>query len=513
MPVDHTVERRTGLSHVCATFAAMDIAIVGRPNVGKSALFNRLAGRRIAIVHDQPGITRDRISATCQIGGKTVRLWDTGGIAGAGETQLTAEVQAEAARAMKESDLILLVMDGQDGLNPMDRELARRVRKLQKPVLILVNKIDDPKHEARVDEFSALGFGNAMAISAAHGRGMTELRQKIDGFLGPSKKAEHRIPNTEHGTPNGQIRGTEQPVAIAMVGRPNAGKSSLINALLRDRRTIVSEIPGTTRDSIDIEYERDGRRYLFIDTAGIRQRSRHSSSVEVFSVMRAERTIARADICVLVVDAAEGIKAQDRRVAALIQKARKACVVVLNKWDLARHTVIPNVVERSRKRYSKASAAAFLDSTRNDRVAERKGMESAISHARAELFFIDYAPVLVTSALTREHATRLFKMMERIRRAGARHVGTGKLNRALRAAFAANPPPMVKGNRLKLFYAAQSGGDESRPLAPAEFVLFVNSPRLLTQPYARFLEAKIREIEPYPGLPVLLRCRPRSEKL
>ncbi len=446
----------------------MNIAIAGRPNVGKSALFNRIAGRRIAIVHGQAGITRDRISAKCEIGGKTFRLWDTGGIVGAGETQLTDEVRASAELAMAESDLILLVVDGQDGVNPMDRELARLIRKLHKPVLLLVNKIDDPKHEPRADEFSALGFEDVFPISAAHGRGVPELFEKIENFL-PAADLKAQISNLTH------------PIAVAILGRPNAGKSSLINALLGDRRAIVSEIPGTTRDAVDIEYEREGKRFLFIDTAGIRARSKHSSSVEVFSVMRAEKTITRADICVLVIDAAEGIKAQDRRIAALIQNARKACVIVLNKWDLVR---------TNRK--------------------QRQTMEAVIANARAELFFIDYAPVLVTSALTGEHADKIFKMIERIRRAARAHIGTGKLNRALRAAFAANPPPMVKGKRLKLFYATQSSGNESREFAPPEIVLFVNSPRLLTQPFARFLEAKIRELEPYPGLPILLTCRART---
>ena len=446
----------------------MNIAIAGRPNVGKSALFNRIAGRRIAIVHGQPGITRDRISAKCEIGGKTFRLWDTGGIVGAGESQLPDEVRASAELAMAESDLILLVVDGQDGVNPMDRELARLIRKLHKPVLLLVNKIDDPKHETRADEFSALGFEDVFPISAAHGRGVPELLEKIENFL-PAADLKAQISNLTH------------PIAVAILGRPNAGKSSLINALLGDRRAIVSEIPGTTRDAVDVEYEREGKRFLFIDTAGIRARSKHSSSVEVFSVMRAEKTITRADICVLVIDAAEGIKAQDRRIAALIQSARKACVIVLNKWDLVR---------TNRK--------------------QRQTMEAVIANARAELFFIDYAPVLVTSALTGEHADKIFKMIERIRRAARAHIGTGKLNRALRAAFAANPPPMVKGKRLKLFYATQSSGNESREFAPPEIVLFVNSPRLLPQPYARFLEAKIRELEPYPGLPILLTCRART---
>jgi len=457
----------------------MNIAIVGRPNVGKSALFNRIAGRRIAIVHGQPGITRDRISAKCEIGGKTFRLWDTGGIVGAGETQLTKEVRASAELAMAKSDLILFVVDGQDGVNPMDRELARLIRKLHKPVLILVNKIDHPKHEPRADEFSALGFENVFPISAAHGRGVPELLEKIENFL----PAADLKPQTSLRAVGSTSRSANlaHPIAVAILGRPNAGKSSLINALLRDRRAIVSEIPGTTRDAVDIEYEREGKRYLFIDTAGIRARSKHSSSVEVFSVMRGEKTIKRADICVLVIDAAEGIKAQDRRIAALIQNARKACVIGLNKWDLVR---------TNRK--------------------QRQTMEDVIANACAELFFIDYAPVLVTSARTGEHADKIFKMIERVRRAARAHIGTGKLNRALRAAFAANPPPMVKGKRLKLFYGTQSSGNESREFAPPEIVLFVNSPRLLTKPFARFLEAKIRELEPYPGLPILLTLRARS---
>jgi GTP-binding protein len=494
--------------------SAMNIAIVGRPNVGKSALFNRIARRRIAIVHGQPGITRDRISARCEIGGKIFKLWDTGGIVGAGETQLTGEVRASAELAMKESDLILFVVDGQDGLNPMDRELARLVRKLHKPILLLVNKIDDLKHQPRADEFSALGFENVFPLSAAHGSGVPELLEKIDNFL-PISDIKHQpslrarflpvglagrsvgstsrsanispspLPARRAYRPEGRLYEPEgkHPIALAIVGRPNAGKSSLINALLRDQRTIVSEIPGTTRDSVDIEYERGGKRYLFIDTAGIRARGKHSSSVEVFSVMRAEKTITRADICVLVIDAAEGIKAQDRRIAASIQKARKACVIVLNKWDLVR-----------------------------GHLKQRQIMEEAIANARAELFFIDYAPVLVTSALTGEDADRIFKMIERIWRAARAHIGTGKLNRALRAAFASNPPPMVKGKRLKLFYATQSGGDQSREFAPPEIVLFVNSPRLLTQPFARFLEAKIRELELYPGLPILLTLRARLDR-
>jgi GTP-binding protein len=442
------------------------VAIVGRPNVGKSALFNRIARRRIAIVHDQPGITRDRISVECEAEGKKFTLWDSGGVVGRGEPELTDDVHAAAERAMAESDLILFVVDAQAGLTPIDRELARFLRRQRKRVLLVVNKIDDPKHEPHAAEFSELGFDPPLLISAAHGHNVPELVAEI----------ACRLPKDQGEQPEEQLR-------IAIVGRPNAGKSSLINALLGDRRTIVNETPGTTRDAVDVAYMHGGKRYTLIDTAGIRARSKHSSSVEVFSVMRAEKTIKRADLCVLVVDAAEGVRAQDRRVAASIQKARKPCLVVLNKWDLVRPT--RNV---------------------------REAMEAVIATARAELFFIPYAPVLVTSALTGEHAERLFRLIEKVRRAAAAHIGTGKLNRALRDAFASNPPPMVSGKRLKLFYATQAPDETKHALAPPEFVLFVNSPRLLTDPFARFLEAKIRETEPYVGLPILLTLRAREQQ-
>jgi GTP-binding protein len=446
-----------------------NVAIIGRPNVGKSALFNRLAKRRIAIVHDQPGITRDRISAVVEANGNTFTLWDTGGIVGAGEKQLSKEVRTAAEGAIAESALILFLVDAQDGLNPMDKELARFLRKIGKPVFLVVNKIDDAKHENLVNEFTALGFETLFPISAAHGRGIAELTTAIANAL----------PNS----PQLLTPSTLQPLKIAIVGRPNAGKSSLANAILGDGRAIVSELPGTTRDAFDIEYERNNQSYVFIDTAGIRTRSKHSSSVEVFSVMRAEKTIKRADLCLLVIDATEGVRAQDRRIASLIQKARKPCIIVLNKWDM---------VARGHK--------------------SRDRMEQIIATARAELFFIEYAPVLVTSALTGQHSERIFHLIAKVQRSARVHIGTGKLNRALQAAFASNPPPMVSGARLKLFYAAQTGAGEKRELLPPEFVLFVNSPRLLTQPFARFLESKIREVEPYPGLPILLTLRPRQSE-
>ncbi len=445
-----------------------NVAIVGRPNVGKSALFNRLAGRTIAIVHDQPGITRDRLSAICPRGARPFTIWDTGGIGGAGESDLVTHVRDAADAAMRESDLILFVVDAQQGLTPIDEELARFLRRSRTPVVLVVNKIDDPKHENLEADFARLGFEQSIPMSAAHGRGLQDLLETIDRTLPPSAVS----------TPPSAI----PPLSLAIIGRPNAGKSSLINSILRDQRTIVSHLPGTTRDAVDVSYERDGRRFLLIDTAGMRARSKHSSSVEVFSVMRAERTIRRADLCVLVVDLAEGISAQDKRIAGLIQKAEKPCVLVLNKWDL---------------------------------VKPRRDVKGALlrltKDARERLFFLDYAPILVTSALTGEYVEQLFALIEKVERAAGKRIGTGVLNRLLRKAFTETPPPMVANRRLKLFYAAQTAGSLKRVIDPPEFVLFVNDPKLLGDTYARYLVARLREKQPYPGLPVRLKLRPRSE--
>src|SRR6266481_2302597 len=459
-----------------------NVAIVGRPNVGKSELFNCLVGRKIAIVHDQPGITRDRISAVCTRGGQPFVVWDTGGVGGAGESELSTEVRRAVEEAIRDSDLLLFLVDGKDGLSPLDQELARMLRKSQKPVVLVVNKIDTEKHENLAVDFASLGFSESLSISAAHGRGISDLIESIDQLL-PFPSAADQSLLTSH-----------QSLSIAIIGRPNVGKSSLINSIVRSERAIVSELPGTTRDAIDISYERDSQQFLFIDTAGMRRRGKHSSSVEVFSVMRAERSIRRADICILIVDLTSGVTAQDKRIAGLIQKARKAALVILNKWDLIK-----------------------------PKRGEWQTIRDLVEEARERIFFLDYAPVLVASARTGENVDRLFGMIGKIEQAATTRIGTGVLNRLMRAVFAANPPPMVKGRRLKLFYAAQAAGTRERSakgrihrrehLQPPEFVLFVNDPRLLTQSYARYLEARIRDAQPYSGLPIILTLRPRSQKL
>ena len=449
-----------------------NVAIVGRPNVGKSELFNRLIGRRIAIVHDQPGITRDRISAVCTRGSQPFIVWDTGGVAGVGESKLTAQVRRAVDGAIQDSDLLLFVVDAKDGLSPLDQELARMLRKSRKPVVLVINKIDHEKHENLAIDFASLGFPQSLSISAEHGRGISELLETVDRCLPAPLNIEHRTSNIQH------------PIAIAIIGRPNVGKSSLINSIIRSERAIVSELPGTTRDAIDISYQRNGQEFLFIDTAGIRRRGKHSTSVEVFSVMRAERSIRRADLCVLIVDLTMGVTAQDKRIAGLIQKARKAAIIVLNKWDLVKP-----------KRKEKQTIAQLVDET----------------HAR--IFFLDYAPVLIASALTGENIDKLFALIEKVRRAAQERIGTGVLNRLLRSAFAANPPAMISGRRLKLFYAAQASGNPEATLEPPEFAIFVNEPRLLTDTYRRYLEARIRKAQPFPGLPIILTLRPRAKSV
>src|ERR1044071_4138942 len=444
-----------------------NVAIVGRPNVGKSALFNRLIGRKIAIVHDQPGITRDRISAICTHGARPCVVWDTGGIFGAGEAELKKQVRGAAEEALRHSDLLLFVADAKEGLSPIDEELARNLRKFQKPVILVINKIDTEKHEALAAEFDALGFKSNIAISAEHARGISDLLDAIDRLL-PSPAGDPKT--TSHNS-----------LAIAILGRPNVGKSSFINSIVRSERVIVSQLAGTTRDPVYILYQHDGCNFVFIDTAGIRRHGKQSTSVEVFSAMRAERSIRRADLCVLIVDLTAGVTAQDKRIAGLIQAARKPAIVILNKWDLVK-----------------------------PRGNQKEAIARLIALTREQIFFLDYAPVLITSSSTGEHVSKLFGLIDKVQRAARQRLGTGVLNRLLRQAFEVSPPPHVRARRLKLFYAAQSKGKENQQLQPPEFVLFVNDPRLLSQTYRRYLESRIRDAQPFPGLPIVLTLRPRA---
>jgi GTP-binding protein len=392
------------------------VAIVGRPNVGKSALFNRLAGRKIAIVHDRPGVTRDRISAPSKSTATPCTLIDTGGIGATLDDGFGDQVAIEADIAMQTSDLILFIVDAHDGLTPIDQALAQKLRKAKPPVVLVLNKVDDPKHESAFSDFSRLGFKKHVFVSAEHGRNIGSLTDAIDEVIAPLAgeiEAETEIAE-------------KVGIKLAIVGKPNAGKSSLVNAILKDERTIVSDIAGTTRDAVDLPYTFGGEQFTLIDTAGLRPRGKRDDSVEVFSAMRTEKAIRRSDLCVLVIDLEAGISAQDRKIAQLILEEKKPCLIVLNKFDI----FMPK-------------------SGRGDK------LKVATDHVRRELFFLSYAPFVVCSAKTGSSVDQVLKESIKVRNSAQDVPTTGKLNRILQAAFQANPPPIDNKlrRRLKLYYA------------------------------------------------------------
>jgi GTP-binding protein len=450
------------------------VAIVGRPNVGKSALFNRLAGRRIAIVHDQPGVTRDRISAPSYTTKSPCTLVDTGGIGAPLDDGFGDAVNTEADIAMATADLIIFVVDAKDGITSIDQLLAQRLRKSKAPVQLVMNKADNTKQELIASDFAALGYGEGIPVSAELGKNLDQLADAIDAVMIPLNK-------------DIEIAGEEikkEGLKIAIVGRPNAGKSSLINAILKDERTIVSEIAGTTRDAVDIPYEFLGERHTLIDTAGIRRRTKMDSSVEVFSAMRAERSIRRADICLLVIDCAEGISAQDRKIARLIQNEKKPCLIVLNKFDIFHPSAGRSV-----------------------------RLEEATEHVRNELFFLAYAPYVCVSALKEQSIGLVFAKLAEIRKHAQEPITTGKLNRFLQEAFNKKPPQAKKGSkRLKLLYATTAVNDHYNAIPVPTYILFVNDKRLLQENYEQYLTNRLRESHPSPGIPITFSTRSRNTK-
>lgn len=454
------------------------VAIVGRPNVGKSAIFNRLAKRRIAIVHDQPGVTRDRISAPCMATTHPCTLVDTGGIGASLDDGFAAQVTLEADIALETADLILFVVDAQEGLTTIDQALSTKLRKSPAPVALVINKVDDPKHENAFAEMSRLGLGEGIAISAEHGRGFDRLVRAIDEAIAPlAGEIEEAVTES-----------VEAGIKLAVIGKPNAGKSSLVNAILEDERTIVSEIAGTTRDAVDLPYEFAGQRFTLIDTAGLRPRSRRDSSVEVFSAMRSERAIRRADLCLLVIDLASGVSSQDRKIAQLIVKEKKPCLIVLNKFDLF-HPGAP--------------------------MKERK--KEAETQVRRELFFLHYAPFVCVSAKEKTAIPTVLQTAISLRDTAQKVPGTGLLNRELQRAFEVNPPPTIgKGTkRLKLYYATCAVNEKYRTIPVPTFVLFVNDKTMMPPSYEQYLSNRLREAHPAPGIPVVfsVRSRRREEKL
>jgi GTP-binding protein len=465
------------------------VVIVGRPNVGKSALLNRLAGRSVAIVHDQPGVTRDRIRATVERNSRSYEFIDTGGI-GLFETAATPRVIARAVEnqvqaAIAAADIILMVVDGLEGLRPLDEEIASMLRKGGKPTWLVVNKLDLARHEDGATEFAQLGMQPVFHISAAHGRGIESLWDALEA-RNTATEADLLPQKVGRFTPIAAHAANPLP-RIAVVGRPNVGKSSLINRLVGDERLIVSEVPGTTRDSIDLEVELHGRPYVLTDTAGIRQKRKIRSSVEMYSRHWTERSIQGCDIALLMLDAVDGPTRQDREIAGLILQYHKPCIILVNKWDLN------ETREPSR---GKTSAR---------RIVSRSEYEKCL---RGSLPFLDYAPVLFISALQGYHASIIWKLIEEINAARRTRFTTGALNRTFTRAQDRLPPPMRHGLRLKIYYATQKVG-----MATPTFVLFINQARFWVNSYERYLMNQLRRENPLTGCPIVFELREHQARI
>ncbi|HEY5913024.1 MAG TPA: ribosome biogenesis GTPase Der [Verrucomicrobiae bacterium] len=487
------------------------IAIVGRPNVGKSALFNRIVGRRIAIVHDQPGVTRDRVSAEAEWSGRPFTLVDTGGI-GLLRREKAADAIARAALAQVElaieaAQVIVLVTDVQQGLVALDHEVAQRLRRSGKPVLVAVNKVDSYRAEPNVAEFARLGFDRVFPVSAIHGEGIEPLVEAALDLLPVSEVRSGAGGSEAAGEgPEGQVAeaaGETQagPLKLAIVGRPNVGKSSIINTLTQSDRVVVSPIPGTTRDAIDVpfEVETEGVRqqYVLIDTAGMRKTRRVDDSIEFFSVKRAEESIARCDIAILVLDAESGITEQDKKIADRIVEERKACIVAVNKWDLMDEAVRKAREEEIERRQAKANRRGPKLMTTLSEFGE---------WVQEKLFFLDYAPVIFTSARSGFNLERLLEAVRYVAAQLQQTIPTSILNRTLQDAVERRQPVSSHGHRLKFFYATQVNRK------PPTFLLFVNRAELFSAQYYKYLADQLRRAFGYEGCPIILapKARPKT---
>ncbi len=431
------------------------VVIVGRPNVGKSALFNRLVGRRTAIVEDIPGITRDRLHGRAVWRGREFEVVDTGGLLSHPTEPLQEQVQRQVARALEEADLVLFVVDARAGVLPEDRDIAQRLRESRRPVVLVANKADRPGHPG-VYEMYELGMGDPLAVSALHGLGISDLLDRVVELL-PAGEPEDRAPE----------------VPVAVVGRPNVGKSSLVNAILGEERVLVDAAPGTTRDAVDTPFVRGDRRFVLIDTAGLRRKARISDLVERYSVTRTLRAVDRAHVVVLVLDASQPPADQDQEIARLTSERGRALVLAVTKWDL----VSPSPEPR----------------------------DAILAPVRAAMRFVSYAPVVVTSAVRGWGIGALVDRVAEAADAHARRVATGPLNRVLAEAEAAHPPPTDgAGRHLKIYYATQPA------VRPPTIVLFVNDPDLVTEDYRRYLDARLRAAFDFRGTPLRLVFRARE---
>jgi GTP-binding protein len=484
------------------------IAIVGRPNVGKSALFNRIVKRRIAIVHDEPGVTRDRVTVEAEWNGKSFTLVDTGGI-GLLRREKSEDVIVKAALeqveiAIDAASAIILVVNVQEGVVPLDREVAQKLRTSGKPILVAINKVDTSLAEKNMDEFSRLGFEKMFPVSAIHGEGIQNLMDAATACL-PVQTAEPEVPDTEvleaTGEADAPVRRKKGPLRLAIVGRPNVGKSSIINALTKSERVIVSPIPGTTRDSVDVpfEVETEGGRekYVLVDTAGIRKTRSIDDSVEFFSVQRSEESISRCDIAILVLDAEAGILEQDKKIADRIVENRRACILVVNKWDLFEQDIREKRKEEIISREKKENRSAPKKMTTLGEFGE---------WVQEKLFFLDYAPVIFTSAKSGFHLDRLLEAVRYVAAQLQQKVPTSILNRTLHDAVEKRQPVSAAGHRLKFYYATQVRQ------SPPAFLLFVNRDELFSDPYKKYLAGEMRRAFGYEGCPITFvpKARPKT---
>lgn len=431
------------------------IAIVGRPNVGKSTIFNRIAGERISIVEDTPGVTRDRIYTTGEWLGREFSIIDTGGI-DLGDEPFMDQIKHQAEIAIDEADVIIFVASGREGITDADELVAKILYRSNKPVILAVNKVDNPEMRNDIYEFYALGLGDPFPVSGSHGLGIGDVLDE----------AVKHFPNTSE-------EEDEDTIKFSLIGRPNVGKSSLINAILGEDRVIVSDIEGTTRDAIDTYFEsEEGQKFLMIDTAGMRKRGKVYESTEKYSVMRAMRAIERSDIVLMVLNAEEGIRKQDKRVAGYAHEAGRGIIIVVNKWDTVKKDT----------------------NTMRDFEAE----------IRDEFQYLDYAPIIFVSALTKQRLNKLPELIETVSMNQNLRIPSALLNDVVMDAVAINPTPTDKGKRLKIFYATQVA------VKPPTFVIFVNEEELMHFSYARFLENQIRKAFTFEGTPIKIIPRRRK---
>ena len=435
------------------------VAIVGRPNVGKSMLFNKLCGQRLSIVEDTPGVTRDRLYAECEWCGRSFNIVDTGGIEPSADTEILNFMRRQAEIAIQNATVIVFLCDIKTGLTASDQEVANMLLRSRKPVVLAVNKMDQVgPTNPDIYEFYNLGLGDPIPVSAVHGHGTGELLDACIQYFPPEEEE----------------REEDDVIKVAVIGKPNVGKSSLVNRILGEERVIVSDMAGTTRDAVDSFFENKLGKYLFIDTAGMRKKSKVDDRIEKFSVLRATMAIERADVCLILIDASEGVTEQDTKVAGLAHEAGKACIIVVNKWD---------AVEKDDK---------TMDRMRED--------------VRRDLAYMTYAPIVFISALTGQRVGRLFELINYVNDQASMRITTGMLNSVLADATARVQPPTDKGKRLKILYMTQVG------IKPPHFVCFCNDAKLFHFSYQRYLENQIRNTFGLEGTPVRLTIRQKGDK-